>query len=101
MVFDCLCTFESWPDKRDDLSRWGGGTIQWYLTVSVLLKAGLIRGMISLDGGTVVFDCLCTFESWPDKKDDLSRWGDNSVVFDCLCTFERGMMMGGPDKIRG
>ena len=61
------------------------------------MKAGLIRGMISLDGGgggggggdnSVVFDCLCTFESWPD----LSRWGggggDNSVVFDCLCTFE-------------
>jgi hypothetical protein len=24
---------------------------------------------------------------WPDKRDDLSRWEDNSVVFDCLCTF--------------
>ena len=49
VVFDCLCTLESWPDKRDDLSRWGDNS--------------------------VVFDCLCTFESCPDKKDDLSRWG--------------------------
>ena len=49
VVFDCLCTFESCPDKRDDLSRWGDNS--------------------------VVFDCLCTFESWPDKRDDLSRWG--------------------------
>ena len=22
---------------------------------------------------SVVFDCLCTLESWPDKRDDLSQ----------------------------
>ena len=49
LVFDCLCTFEMWPDKRDDLSRWGDNSL--------------------------VFDCLCTFEMWPDKRDDLYRWG--------------------------
>jgi hypothetical protein len=52
----------------------------------VYLKAGLIRGMASLEGDNlVVFYFLGVSENWPDKRDCLSGGGQSSGILLSQC----------------
>jgi hypothetical protein len=51
----------------------------------VHLKSGLIRGVVSLEGSSlVVFCCLIASEIWPDKRGGLSRGEQFSSILPSL-----------------
>jgi hypothetical protein len=97
VVFCYLVASEIWPDKRGGLS-WDSKILlncsplerppllSGQISHALHLKSGLIRGVVSLEGSSLVVFCyLRASEIWPHKRGGLSRGEQFSSILPSHC----------------